>query len=231
MCGRTGRRSLEHSAGVCTILGTEPCFAPGLLNPWLELEARNDVLRWRVIRSSETSETGSTWVDERHFSQPQQRRQQGLCGGQSVARGAGASLGFSGLRSLCRHPCRAKLGALVVPAAALLPGGHRAVQRGLHGVDLTKDRQQAFERLGRGLALAGIDAEDPFDWDGKRSPREGLPPGQSDSYPSGKGGVHRRIPAGTKELSRVGGVIGFSRIEGLRKKLRKFSVFGFGEVP
>lgn len=34
--------------------------------------------------------------------------------------------------------------------------------------------EEAFERLKHGLAVAGIDAEDPYDWDGSRSPYPGL---------------------------------------------------------
>ncbi|MCP3961961.1 MAG: TIR domain-containing protein [bacterium] len=41
-------------------------------------------------------------------------------------------------------------------------------------LDLSKDRDDAFRRLGRGMALAGIDATNPFDWDGSRSPYPGL---------------------------------------------------------
>ena len=41
-------------------------------------------------------------------------------------------------------------------------------------LDLTKDREDAFNRLGRGLSLAGIDATNPFDWDGSRPPYPGL---------------------------------------------------------
>ncbi len=41
-------------------------------------------------------------------------------------------------------------------------------------IDLTSDRERAFERLARGLALAGIDAANPFDWDGSRPPYPGL---------------------------------------------------------
>ena len=36
------------------------------------------------------------------------------------------------------------------------------------------DEKEAFERLKQGLAIAGIDAEDPYDWDGSRSPYPGL---------------------------------------------------------
>ena len=42
-------------------------------------------------------------------------------------------------------------------------------------VDFLKfDEKEAFERLKNGLAIAGIDAEDPYDWDGSRSPYPGL---------------------------------------------------------
>ncbi len=41
-------------------------------------------------------------------------------------------------------------------------------------LDLTKDRGDAFRRLGQGLTLAGIDATNPFDWDGSRPPYPGL---------------------------------------------------------
>jgi len=42
-------------------------------------------------------------------------------------------------------------------------------------VDFLKyDEKEAFERLKQGLAIAGIDAEDPYDWDGSRSPYPGL---------------------------------------------------------
>lgn len=42
-------------------------------------------------------------------------------------------------------------------------------------VDFLKlDEEEAFERLKNGLAIAGIDAEDPYDWDGSRSPYPGL---------------------------------------------------------
>ncbi len=41
-------------------------------------------------------------------------------------------------------------------------------------IDLRTNRDQGFERLARGLALAGIDATNPFDWDGSRPPYPGL---------------------------------------------------------
>ncbi len=41
-------------------------------------------------------------------------------------------------------------------------------------IDLRKDRERGFVRLARGLALAGIDAANPFDWDGSRPPYPGL---------------------------------------------------------
>ena len=39
---------------------------------------------------------------------------------------------------------------------------------------LQLEETAAFERLKNGLATAGIDAEDPYDWDGSRSPYPGL---------------------------------------------------------
>ncbi|MDH3697112.1 MAG: TIR domain-containing protein [Flavobacteriaceae bacterium] len=39
---------------------------------------------------------------------------------------------------------------------------------------LKLDEKEAFERLKKGLEIAGIDAEDPFDWDGSRPPYPGL---------------------------------------------------------
>lgn len=41
-------------------------------------------------------------------------------------------------------------------------------------VDLTQDGGNGLQQLGRGLAAAGIDAADPFDWDGTRPPFPGL---------------------------------------------------------
>lgn len=39
---------------------------------------------------------------------------------------------------------------------------------------VTLGEKEGFARLERGLAKAGIDAEDPFDWDGSRKPYPGL---------------------------------------------------------
>src|SRR5688572_19828476 len=39
---------------------------------------------------------------------------------------------------------------------------------------VTLGEKEAFERLKRGLSVAGIDAEDPSDWDGSRPPYPGL---------------------------------------------------------
>jgi hypothetical protein len=39
---------------------------------------------------------------------------------------------------------------------------------------VTLGEKEAFDRLKRGLSVAGIDAEDPSDWDGSRPPYPGL---------------------------------------------------------
>lgn len=41
-------------------------------------------------------------------------------------------------------------------------------------LDFTRDRDEAFRRLGQGLTLAGVDACNPFDWDASRPPYPGL---------------------------------------------------------
>jgi WD40 repeat protein len=41
-------------------------------------------------------------------------------------------------------------------------------------LDLTADREEAYDRLWRGLKAAGLDPADAFDWDGSRPPYPGL---------------------------------------------------------
>jgi len=41
-------------------------------------------------------------------------------------------------------------------------------------LDLTTDREEAYQRLWRGLRAAGLDPADAFDWDGSRPPYPGL---------------------------------------------------------
>jgi len=41
-------------------------------------------------------------------------------------------------------------------------------------IDITGNREEALERLGRGILACGLDPADAFDWDGSRSPYPGL---------------------------------------------------------
>ena len=41
-------------------------------------------------------------------------------------------------------------------------------------IDMTVDKEEAYQRLGRGLRAAGIDPNDTFDWDGTRPPYPGF---------------------------------------------------------
>jgi hypothetical protein len=54
------------------------------------------------------------------------------------------------------------------------PCNLRAVLTDVQVLDLSDDREDAYQRLGRGLIIAGLDPRNFFDWDGSRPPYPGL---------------------------------------------------------
>lgn len=69
-------------------------------------------------------------------------------------------------------------------------------------LDLTRDKEDAYERLWRGLRTAGLDPANAFDWDGSRPPYPGLLAFQEDDA-AVFFGREREIHEGLEQLRRL----------------------------